>query len=44
VNNLAAISLTTDMVFSDGVSLQLPTISGDPQSGYTALLQVTLTP
>ncbi|HVZ36689.1 MAG TPA: intradiol ring-cleavage dioxygenase [Polyangiaceae bacterium] len=44
VNNLAAISLTSDLVFSDGVSLQLPAISGDPQSGYSATLQVTITP
>ena len=40
VQNLAQTSLTTDMVFSDGVSLQTPTMSGNTTSGYTAKLLV----
>ena len=40
VRNLAQTSLQTDMVFSDGVSLQTPTITGNTTSGYTASLQV----
>ena len=35
VRNLAQTSLQTDKVFSDGVSLQTPTITGNT-SGYTA--------
>ena len=38
--NLAAISFASDNVFSDGVSTQLATVSGDNSSGYTATLQV----
>lgn len=33
VSNLARTSLATDMVFSDGVDLQLPTVSGTPTGG-----------
>ena len=33
VSNLARTSLATDMVFSDGVDLQLPTVSGTPAGG-----------
>lgn len=40
VRNLAQTSLKTDMVFSDGASLQTPTITGDTTSGYTAALVV----
>jgi protocatechuate 3,4-dioxygenase beta subunit len=40
VRNLAQTSLQRDMVFSDGVSLQTPTISGDTTNGYTAKLAV----
>jgi hypothetical protein len=36
VGNLAQTSLQRDNVFSDGVSLQTPTISGDTTNGYTA--------
>jgi hypothetical protein len=40
VRNLAQTSLQRDNVFSDGVSLQTPTISGDTTNGYTAQLVV----
>lgn len=40
VRNLAQTSLQSDMVFSDGASLQTPTITGDTTSGYTAALVV----
>jgi protocatechuate 3,4-dioxygenase beta subunit len=40
VSALARVSLDADMVFSDGVSLQTPTMSGDAPSGYTATLTV----
>jgi len=40
VGNLASISLATDNVFSDGVSLQLPSMSGDASSGFAASLLV----
>jgi protocatechuate 3,4-dioxygenase beta subunit len=40
VRNLAQTSLDSDMVFSDGVSLQTPTITGDVTSGYTASMVV----
>lgn len=33
VDNLSRTSLATDMVFSDGVDLQLPTVSGTPDGG-----------
>jgi protocatechuate 3,4-dioxygenase beta subunit len=38
VSNLAQVSLDTDMVFADGVSQQLASMSGDAESGYTAAL------
>lgn len=38
--NLAAISLSTDNVFSDGSSLQLATVTGSLSAGYVARLQV----
>jgi protocatechuate 3,4-dioxygenase beta subunit len=40
VSNLAQVSLDTDMVFADGVSQQLATMTGDGESGYTATLAV----
>lgn len=40
VGNLARLSLDSDMVFSDGYSNQLATMSGDPASGYAAVLPV----
>ena len=40
VGNLANISLTTDMVFRDGVASQLPTMSGNATNGYTAVLPI----
>jgi protocatechuate 3,4-dioxygenase beta subunit len=42
VGNLARTPLTSDMVFSDGVTQQLPTISGSPSSGYSIELVVTV--
>lgn len=42
VTNLARISLASDMVFSDGVSLELATVSGDVVSGMTAGLTVAV--
>jgi protocatechuate 3,4-dioxygenase beta subunit len=38
--NLAKISFATDNVFSDGVTLELVTITGDVTSGYTATITV----
>jgi protocatechuate 3,4-dioxygenase beta subunit len=40
VANLAQTSLATDMVFSDGYSLQLATVTGDVTKGMTATLNV----
>jgi protocatechuate 3,4-dioxygenase beta subunit len=42
VKNYAQVSLATDMVFSDGVELETPTVSGDVTSGYTITLKVPL--
>ena len=42
VSNLAQVSLDTDMVFADGVSQQLATMTGDGESGYTATLAVPI--
>jgi protocatechuate 3,4-dioxygenase beta subunit len=39
-SNMARTSLDNDMVFSDGVSLQTPTITGDVTNGYTAAMVV----
>jgi protocatechuate 3,4-dioxygenase beta subunit len=39
-SNLSRSSLTSDMVFSDGVDLQLAAMSGSVASGYTARLAV----
>jgi protocatechuate 3,4-dioxygenase beta subunit len=40
--NLAQTSLATDMVFSDGVSLQTPTMSGSPGSNLRLALTVAV--
>jgi protocatechuate 3,4-dioxygenase beta subunit len=40
VSNLAQTSLATDMVFSDGYSLQLATVTGDVTNEMTATLNV----
>ena len=42
VSNLAAISFSSDNVFSDGVSQQLVTISGDVTNGYEASITVSV--
>ena len=34
VSNLSRVSLASDNVFSDGYDLQMPTVKGDPSSGY----------
>jgi len=34
VSNLSRVSLASDNVFSDGYDLQMPTLKGDPSSGY----------
>jgi hypothetical protein len=41
-NNLAQVSLATDMVFSDGSALELATTSGSVAAGYTAALTVAV--
>ncbi|WP_036195296.1 hypothetical protein [Nocardioides aequoreus] len=40
VTNLAGVSLSSDMVFSDGYSLQLAKVTGSVAEGYTATLNV----
>ena len=40
LDNLAASSIESDMVFSDGYESQMATVNGDPTSGYTAILVV----
>ena len=42
VANLAAISLATDNVFSDGTSQQIPAVTGDVSTGFNASLAVTV--
>lgn len=42
VNNLAAITLDSDNVFSDGAELQTPSISGSADAGFSAQLRVTV--
>lgn len=42
VSNLASVSVSTDNVFSDGVSLQMCTVSGSVSAGYSASLQVAI--
>ena len=39
-SNLSQTSLATDMVFADGYSLQMATLTGSPDRGYTATLNV----
>jgi len=42
VTNLSQISLATDMVFSDGASLELATMSGSAAGGFPAALTVAI--
>ena len=42
ITNLARITLATDMVFSDGASLELATMTGDVAGGMTASLTVAV--
>ncbi len=42
VTNLAKISYATDMVFSDGVTYQMATMTGNNSTGYTSTLTVGL--
>ena len=42
VNALSQVSLATDNVFSDGASLELPTITGSVASGFNATLSVAV--
>jgi protocatechuate 3,4-dioxygenase beta subunit len=39
-SNMQRVSLSSDMVFSDGVSLQTPSMTGNAQSGYVSSLVV----
>lgn len=40
VQNLSQITLASDNVFSDGVTLQMATVTGDATAGYTSALTV----
>jgi len=40
VSNLSRVSLSSDMVFSDGVSLQTPSMTGNVTNGYVSSLAV----
>ncbi len=40
VSNLSRVSLTSDMVFSDGVATQTPSMTGNASSGYVSSLVV----
>lgn len=42
VTNLSRVSLATDMVFSDGSSLQVPTITGSVVAGLAAALTIAV--
>ena len=42
VTNLSHVSLASDMVFSDGVSLQVPRFTGNTSDGYVAQLVVAV--
>jgi protocatechuate 3,4-dioxygenase beta subunit len=42
VANLSQVSLTSDMVFSDGSSLELATVTGNVTAGFTAALTVAV--
>jgi len=41
--NLASMSYATDNVFSDGTSLQMASVSGDPVGGYVVTLTIGVT-
>lgn len=40
VDTFAGVSLDSDMVFSDGYTAELATVTGDPDGGYTIALIV----
>ena len=42
VRNLSQVSLASDMVFSDGASLELATAMGSVSGGYTSALTVAV--
>ena len=42
VSNLAAVSLDSDGIFTDGYSLQLATMTGSVDEGYVATLKVPI--
>lgn len=42
IRNAAQVTLTSDMVFSDGASLELATMTGDVAGGYVAALSVAV--
>jgi protocatechuate 3,4-dioxygenase beta subunit len=42
ITNLSGVTLASDNVFSDGVTLQLASITGDVESGYVATLDVAI--
>ena len=42
IANLSRVSLATDNVFSDGSALELATVSGGVESGFTAALTVAI--
>jgi protocatechuate 3,4-dioxygenase beta subunit len=42
ITNLRQVSLASDMVFSDGASLELPTMSGSVGSGLTAAMTIAV--
>ena len=42
VTNLSRITLATDMVFSDGVNLELATVTGSVEAGLVAMLTVAV--
>jgi protocatechuate 3,4-dioxygenase beta subunit len=42
VTNLGKVTLASDMVFSDGATLQLPTMAGSASAGFAAALSVAI--
>ena len=42
ITNLQQTSLATDNVFSDGASLEIPSMSGDVSTGFIATLNVAV--
>jgi protocatechuate 3,4-dioxygenase beta subunit len=42
--NLASVSLATDTVFSDGATLETPTVTGSVNAGYEAAITVGIVP